>query len=44
MLINRTTLNNKLVTEQPTQEFYKTRMRKGGRVDWLVVPILFLIY
>jgi len=43
MLINRTTLNNKIKTEQPTLEFYKTRVRKGGRVDWLDISKKFLV-
>ena len=36
-LIRTNTLNYKLKTEQPSQEYLKTQMRKGGRVDWLVM-------
>lgn len=43
MLINRTTLNNKLKTEQPSQKFRKCRVRKGGRVDWLVSLHLYFL-
>ena len=36
MLINRTTLNNKLITEQPSQKFKTAECEKAvGLIGWL---------